>query len=377
MKGLMVRLLSILVVVLIVRLIWHETRRDASPTRACLGGRLGTEGRQMAFEQGLEVDLQRDCILEPLVSRAPDGVADNSSASRTAPAAPAPDAPESRTLTVARTGVATAIHDASGKWPVPVPPATLFVPVDLANARGATLPAFVTPDPRDGRRHPAIVWIKGGNSSPLDDFWTPGSEAADENVSAFRKAGVVVMFPSLRGGHPGSGDREYFFGEADDVLAAADRLARLPYVDPERIYLGGHSTGGTLVLLTSEQSARFRAVFAFGPVARIERYPTPMVPPELGRLPETERRLRSPIGWLHGIASPTYIIEGRESPNVGDAEEMCARSPKVTCLLIPGADHFSVLSRVTTVVAARMSIGQDVERGLRIEDFPAIAGRPD
>ena len=36
-------------------------------------------------------------------------------------------------------------------------------------------------------------------------------------------------------------------------------LAAQPYVDPARIYLGGHSTGGTLALLVAECSETFRA----------------------------------------------------------------------------------------------------------------------
>ncbi|HEV7990460.1 MAG TPA: alpha/beta fold hydrolase [Gemmatimonadaceae bacterium] len=352
----------------LVAIMWPQRREKvASQGRQCLGGRLGVEGRQMAYEQGLEVDAKRDCILEPIL--------DQKAAAAPVPSRPAEPAASGQTLAEARRGFVTAVRAADGTYPLPSPPPNLFVPIPLTNNRGAALPAFVTPDPRDGRRHPAIVWITGGNSSALGDFWTADAESDDESVSAFRKAGVVVMFPSLRGGHVGTGGREYFLGETDDVLAAAEQLARLPYVDSDRIYLGGHSTGGTLALLVAETSERFRGVFAFGPVARVDRYPTPMVPAELAGLPEPERRLRSPIYWLHGITTPTYVIEGRASPNIGDAKELCAASPRVTCLLMEGADHFDVLSRVTRVVAARMSIGQDVERGLRTDDFPAGTGR--
>ena len=61
--------------------------------------------------------------------------------------------------------------------------------------------------------------------------------------------------------------REGFLGEVDDILAATDHLAALPYVDAEQIYLGGHSTGGTMVMLVGECSDRYRAIFALGPVA--------------------------------------------------------------------------------------------------------------
>ena len=134
------------------------------------------------------------------------------------------------------------------------------------------LAAYLTPDPADAARHPAIIWITGGDCNTIGNVWSPQSPDNDQSASAYRKAGVVMMFPSLRGGNDNPGQQENFFGEVDDVLAAADFLARQTFVDPTRIYLGGHSTGGTLVLLTAEYSTRFRAVFSFGAVDDIRRY---------------------------------------------------------------------------------------------------------
>ncbi len=76
------------------------------------------------------------------------------------------------------------------------------------------------------------------------------------------------MVASLRGGNDNPGQKQGFAGEIDDVVAAGDFLAQQPYVDPAPV--GGHSTGGTMVLLTAAASDRFRAVFAFGPRARAE-----------------------------------------------------------------------------------------------------------
>lgn len=89
-------------------------------------------------------------------------------------------------------------------------------------------------------------------------------------AAAFRQAGLVLMVASLRGGNDNPGQKQGFAGEIDDVVAAGGFLALQPYVDPAPVYLGGHSTGGTMVLLTAEASDRFRAVFAFGPRARAE-----------------------------------------------------------------------------------------------------------
>ena len=81
-------------------------------------------------------------------------------------------------------------------------------------------------------------------------------------TSAGRYAPSSVGFTfraRLRDGRTRSPGRvEFCAGEVDDVLAAARFLATQPYVDTNRIYLGGHSTGGTLALLVSERRHRLR-----------------------------------------------------------------------------------------------------------------------
>src|SRR5262249_22746789 len=114
------------------------------------------------------------------------------------------------------------------------------------------LAAYLIKDPGDGKKHPAIVWITGGDTNSIGDVWSPADRSNDQTASGFRKAGIVMMFPSQRGGNDNPGKREGFYGEVDDILAATDHLAALPYVDPEQIYLGGHSTGGTMVMLVGE-----------------------------------------------------------------------------------------------------------------------------
>jgi acetyl esterase/lipase len=112
--------------------------------------------------------------------------------------------------------------------------------------------AYVSADPGDGKKHAAIIWLVGGFSNSISDIaWTPGVASNDQSASGFRAHGIVMMYPSLRGGNTNPGHIETFYGEVDDVLAAARHLASLDYVDPKRIYLGGHSTGGTLALLVA------------------------------------------------------------------------------------------------------------------------------
>ena len=274
-------------------------------------------------------------------------------------------------LAQARAGKATQVQDALlpaarvAPTPLPQPPATLFVPMPY-QSQGLALAAFATPDPRDGRRHPAMVWLTGGDSNTLGDFWTEGGAQNDQSASAFRKAGMVMVFPTLRGGNANPGQREYFWGEVDDVVAAIAQTARLPYVDPQRIYLGGHSTGGTLALLAAATGLPVRGVFAFGPVADPTDY---LLPVRWKALGEDERRLRSPVHWLHAIQAPTWIVEGAEAPgNRASLETLCSarKSDKVQCALVAGKDHFSVLQPATRTLAAQLATGE----APRLESLP-------
>lgn len=72
------------------------------------------------------------------------------------------------------------------------------------------------------------------------------------------------MVPSFHAENDNPGQYEIFYGELEDLESARAWLAQQPYVDPNRIYLVGHSTGGTRALLASELSAKYRAAFFLG-----------------------------------------------------------------------------------------------------------------
>lgn len=264
----------------------------------------------------------------------------------------------------ARLGFGTQVSDpAPPSNPLPQPPPHWFVRSDYVNPQNYTLVGYISPDPADGQRHPAILWLTGGDTNTLGDFWSAGPDANDQSVHAFREAGVVMAFVALRGGNGHRSQREFFLGEVDDVLAAARQLAQIRYVDPQRIYLGGHSTGGTLALLTAAMGRNFRGVFAFGPVASVDTYPGDILPLDFAALDPLELKLRSPLHWLAGIGQPTWIIEGANPPgNVADLDALCAatRNPQVRCLRVPGVDHFGVLRPATRAIAAQMAAGGEI-----------------
>jgi len=255
-------------------------------------------------------------------------------------------------LTEARRGFETTLGRSEyGQEPVAEPPPQTFQVVHYDSPAGR-FPAYLMLDPKDGKKHPALIWITGGDCNTIGDVWSEAPASNDQTASAFRKAGIVMMFPSLRGGNENPGAREGFFGEVQDVLSAAEFLGRQQFVDPNRIYLGGHSTGGTLALLVAECSDRFRAVFSFGPVAKVEGYPPEFLPFDTSSRRELE--LRAPIRWLHSIKSPVFVFEGTRRPGNLDSLKAMARAttnPMVHFFPVSGADHFSILAPTTQFIA--------------------------
>lgn len=245
-----------------------------------------------------------------------------------------------------------------------VPPQDVLKLISYKGPLG-DMAAYVSPSPGDGKRHPAIIWLVGGFSNSIGDFaWTPGPEANDQSASGFRDAGIVMLYPSLRGGNDNPGCIENFMGEVDDVVAAARHLATLDYVDPERIYLGGHSTGGTLALLVAASTDQFRAVFALGPVGDVRGYGAETL--AFDTSDNKEALLRAPKVWLKYIKTRTHIFEGAKNP--GNADELAVleqakgRAP-VTCHLIPDGNHFSIIRPLVTKIAKRIQENTTDEAG--------------
>lgn len=244
--------------------------------------------------------------------------------------------------------------DATPKNPPAVPPGDVFQLVKYDTPIGK-MSAYVTPNPSDGKKHPAIIWITGGDCNSIDRVWEPASPENDQTAAAYRKAGIVMMFPSLRGGNDNPGQRECFLGEVDDVVSAAKYLAAMKYVDPQRIYLGGHSTGGTMAMLVSECTSRFRAVFAFGPAEDIRGYAHFVKGIE--RLSPQEVKVRSPYYWLKEIKSPTFVIEGASNGNADSLFRMSqsTKNPQIHFLPVAGCNHFDVLAPCNQFIAEQIN----------------------
>ena len=259
----------------------------------------------------------------------------------------------------------------------PPPPPTLFQVVRY-DAPVGKLAAYLSNAPRDGKKHPAIIWIFGGFDNDIGEpAWEEQSPKNDQSASAFRKAGIVMMYPALRGGHDNIGFQESFYGEVDDVLAAADFLAKQPFVDPARIYVGGHSTGGTLVLLAAACSDRFRAVFSFGPADDVVGYGSDSLHFDTSN--DRELQLRAPGRWLHSMKNSVFVFEGTQQGNIDSLHKMAkaSKNPQLHFHPVNGANHFSLLAPVTRLAASKIlgDTGETCNIAFSEKEVSSVMGR--
>ena len=131
-------------------------------------------------------------------------------------------ASKANSLMEARKGFQTQlVRRESAKEPVEQPPPRVFRIVHY-DAPAGKLAAYLSPDPKDGKKHPAIIWITGGDCNTIGDVWSNAPASNDQTAAAFRKSDMIMMFPSLRGGNDNPGVKEGLLGDVDDVIAEAD-----------------------------------------------------------------------------------------------------------------------------------------------------------
>jgi pimeloyl-ACP methyl ester carboxylesterase len=134
---------------------------------------------------------------------------------------------------------------------------------DSVTSRGHRLRTIVS-KPGDAGRHPAVLLIQGlGNFSIDNPTARPGSY--DKILDELTRGGYVT----LRVDKPGCGDSEGgpwpeidFMTELDGYREGLKALKAYAFVDPERVFLFGHSMGGVMApLLASEIGVKGVAVY--------------------------------------------------------------------------------------------------------------------
>jgi len=196
-----------------------------------------------------------------------------------------------------------------------------------------TLAAFVDPPPDDGSTRPGLLFLHGGFAYGDGDWEMP---------QPYRDAGYIVMTPTLRGENGQAGEFELYFGEVDDVLAAADTLAALPYVDEDQIFVVGHSAGGSLAALAAMASDRFRAAASFSGCMD-QRMNSDIAPYQ--QSDKREVQIRSPQYYASSFKCPARLYFGSEevflAPSTQGTETRAKKAGlDVRAQRVPG-DHFT------------------------------------
>lgn len=241
--------------------------------------------------------------------------------------------------------------------PAPQPPSEVYQLIRYSS-RAGDLAAYLTPDPKDGIKRPAVVWAHSGFGGIKDCSWDPED---DQSPRAFLNNNFVVMSPSWRHENDNPGAFELFLGEVDDLLSAVDHVRKLSYVDPDRVYIVGYSIGGTLALLAAESTNTFRAAFCIGGTTDVARMladgkgdgPVPFDP----RNP-AEIEVRNPIRFVNALQIPTFYFEGGNSWEAPAACKMALIAKEngrpFHNIIVPGAHHWSILQPACALIATKI-----------------------
>ena len=263
----------------------------------------------------------------------------------------------------------------------PAPPTSLTAKnflLTLYHSPAGELSAYLTPDPKDNKKHPAIVWAHSFSCGISNSFWQPTEDGYNLTARAFREKGIVMMCPSWRGENENPGRIELLYGEVDDFVAAIEHIKKLPYVDPQRVYIGGHNTGGTLTLLTASANDQFCAAFSIGGmldgVATLKKAKRD----ELPFNPDSERdfQLRNPMRYAAFIRRPVFYFEADVHFDKNAAGQMQSRANSHFQAFHLDGTHFDILHPVTQLIAEKIAANKELKfteeelmKSYRLSDF--------
>jgi dipeptidyl aminopeptidase/acylaminoacyl peptidase len=169
------------------------------------------------------------------------------------------------------------------------------------------------------KKYPLLVLIHGGPQGAWGHSWS-----YRWNPQVFAGAGYVVVMPNPRGstgyGQKFTDDINQDWGGKpyEDIMAAVDKMASLPYVDPDRIAAAGGSYGGYMVNWLLGHTDRFKAFVSHAGVfdlrsmaGETEELWFPIW--EFHGLPWDNPELYakfSPSSYVKDFKTPTLVIHG-------------------------------------------------------------------
>ena len=218
---------------------------------------------------------------------------------------------------------------------------------------GTEIQTFVyKPEPfNPKRRYPTILWLHGGQESQYDYGF-------NFRVQLFAANGYVVVMPNVRGsGGRGldfalSLNKAYGTHDVEDVIVATDYVIEQGYVDPDRLGVGGWSSGGTLTNVVITKTDRFAGAVSgasvglytstYGHDPYVRWWHTELGPPWKNRdLWDSV----SPFMDVENITTPTLFIGGEKDWNqpIIHSEQMYQAMKhlgrEVSLVVYPDAHH--------------------------------------
>jgi predicted peptidase len=167
---------------------------------------------------------------------------------------------------------------------------------------------------KSAEKWPVILYLHGG-SLRGDDIGQMKKYGLAEKVEADADFPFIVVSPQCHKGE--------IWTDVDALGAILDEVARTHRVDPDRVYVTGHSMGGRGALYTAyKMPERFAAVIALGPVSPITAW--------------AEKLASLPLWVFHGPNDQFTPL--KEVEELVHAIEAKGGHPQFTVL--PGRDHY-------------------------------------
>jgi dipeptidyl aminopeptidase/acylaminoacyl peptidase len=203
---------------------------------------------------------------------------------------------------------------------------------------------------------PCVVIAPAG--SPL--VW--GMDLADGDRPEhlpYVRAGFAVVAYSIDGAVPDQPtDADAMTGLAafrsahagvSDTYAAIDYVrAKLPQVDPARLYVAGHSSAGTLALLAAESDPRIKACAAYAPACDLVTRNDQLIAALQPKVPDITSFLAktSPLARASDLHCPLYLFHADDDSTVLSSdvdafrEKVTRTNPHVKFVTVAHGGHY-------------------------------------
>lgn len=233
-------------------------------------------------------------------------------------------------------------------------PADLDLPYQtthIPTANGKRLFAWFIPLPEGLDNSPAVAVIHGwgGNAGHMLPF-----------ASLLHREGYAVLLLDAR--NHGNSDADNFSSMprfAEDLEHGLDWLGRQPHIDPQQLFLLGHSVGAAASLLVASRRPDLAGVASLSTFAHPETlmrrqmrsHHIPYLPIGWLLLRYIERTIKArfddiaPCNTIQRATCPILLVHGEEDRSVplADAQQIYANSPddRVELLILPETGHDS------------------------------------